>query len=107
MLSEKLRLFITLIQSSLIVVLLWIVIVLYPFLIIVLILKLNVGVFGWLIIGGSLTPPTIIYYKIAKKHLMTYLKSLQERKRGIYNIERTVQEYTELLKKQKKDKNSS
>jgi hypothetical protein len=79
----------------------------YPMLIIWLLIKVNLGVYGWIIIGLCLTPPTLAWYIIASRRLKNYLRSLTNKEPKEWDVEKAVREYLEVLKREKSRKDES
>lgn len=81
--------------------------VFYPMLIIWLVIAVNPGVYGWIIICLCLTPPTLAWYIIASRRLKSYLRLLMNNEPKEWDVEKAVQEYLEVLKRGKSRKDES
>ena len=79
------------------------VMVFYPPLIIYLCIIANAGVFTWLILGAMLSPIVALWYYVVRKRMLSYMKVLLESKPYAWDVEKTLAEYEELLKKKRED----
>jgi len=74
---------------------------LYPILVVFLAVTLNLGAYAWLVVAGMLSPFAVTWYTIERERLINYLKLLLDNKPREWNIEKTIEEYKQLLKKNK------
>lgn len=78
-------------------------IVLYPFLMFYVALVAGAGVFTWLILATMFSPYVALWYYVVNKRMLNYLKLLLDSKPHVWNINKTLAEYEELLKKKRED----
>lgn len=74
----------------------------YPVLMIYVALVASVGVFTWLILATMISPYVVLWYYVMKKRMLNYLRFLLDNKPYVWDIEKTLVEYLELLKKPQK-----
>jgi hypothetical protein len=74
----------------------------YPTMILLIVIRLQLGVLSWLVIGAFLAPPTVVWYVVVRRRIIKYLKLLLDSKPRPWDIEKAVREYKALLEKQKK-----
>jgi hypothetical protein len=79
-------------------------ILLYPALMIYIALVAGAGMFTWLILATMLSPYVALWYYIVKRRVLLYLKFLLDNKPRVWDIEKTMKEYLELLNRRKADK---
>jgi hypothetical protein len=77
------------------------VILFYPALTVYLAIALNLGVSAWLIVGVMLSPYFALWYIVVKRRMLSYIKLLMDNKPRVWDIEKTLAEYEELLKKKR------
>lgn len=75
----------------------------YPPFIVLLIIYLNIGIWGWAVFALFLTPPTVAWYIIMKRRVINFLKLLMETKPKRWDIKTAVEEYIALLNQEKKE----
>ena len=78
----------------------------YPITIVIVTVFLRLGGLSWAVIVGFLAPPTVAWYIIVKRRVESYLKWLISSKPREWNIEKSIREYIELLKKHERSKGS-
>jgi len=71
----------------------------YPIFMIYVALLINVGFFTWLVLLLMLSPYILVWYIVVKKRMLNQLKLLLENKPGKWDIEKSLEEYLELIKK--------
>jgi len=76
-------------------------IILYPFLILYIIVIAGVGIFTWLILAAMLSPYVALWYYVVRRRMLSELKVLFDSKPHVWNIEKALAEYEDLLKKKK------
>jgi hypothetical protein len=74
----------------------------YPIMVLMLVIRLQLGVLSWLVIGAFLAPPTVVWYVVVRRRIIKYLKILLDNKPRPWDIEKAVREYKALLEKEKK-----
>ena len=79
---------------------------LYPSFIVYIILRLDLGIYSWIIMGACLAPPIIFWYQTLKKRFERYIKTIMNAKPKEWNVDKTVKEYLELVKDRKTRKSS-
>lgn len=57
------------------------------------------GIFTWLIFAAMLSPYVALWYYVVNKRILNYLKFLLDNKPRMWDIEKALAEYEELLKK--------
>lgn len=60
------------------------------------------SVFTWLILAAMLSPYIALWCYVIRSRELNYLKALLDDKPHVWNIEKTLAEYKELLKKKSK-----
>ena len=75
------------------------VILFYPALMVYVALVAGVGIFTWFIFAAMLSPFIALWYYVARKRMLNYLKFLLDNKPRVWDIEKALAEYEELLKK--------
>jgi uncharacterized membrane protein YfbV (UPF0208 family) len=78
------------------------VILFYPALTIYVAMALNLGAFAWLTVATMLSPYVALWYYVVRKRVLSYIKLLMDNKPRVWDIEKTLAEYKDLLKKDKK-----
>jgi len=76
--------------------------ILYPIIIIYIAILLNLGLYSWIVIGLFLIPPVAAWLIILRKRAESYLATLMEKEPPKWNVEEKVEEYIELLEKERK-----
>jgi hypothetical protein len=66
-------------------------------------LVLGAGVFTWFIFAAMLSPYVGLWYYVVKKRTLNYLKFLLDNEPHVYDREKALAEYEELLKKKRKN----
>jgi hypothetical protein len=66
-------------------------------------LVLGAGVFTWFIFAVMLSPYVGLWYYVVKKRMTNYFKLLLDQKPHEWDINKTLAEYKELLKKKPKN----
>ena len=77
-------------------------IVFYPILMLYVALVAGAGIFTWLIFAVMLSPYVAMWYYVVDKRMVNYLKVLMVTKPRVWDIEKALVEYVELLKKQRR-----
>lgn len=75
----------------------------YPVFLVLGIVTLNLGIFGWIILALSLTPPAILWYFLMKKRVENYLKLILAKPKP-WDVKKAVDEYFELQNNKKPQK---
>jgi len=79
-------------------------IIFYPVLMLYVALVVGAGVFTWLILAAMLSPYVALWYIVVRRRMLNYLKLLLDNKPRVWDIEKALAEYEELLKKKRKGK---
>ena len=58
----------------------------------------GLGVYNWFLIAGLLTPPTVLWYVVARKRAINYLKLLLSHS-WKWDLDKAVDEYVKIFKK--------
>jgi len=74
-------------------------IIFYPILMLYIALVAGAGMFTWLILAAMLSPYVALWYYVANKRMLNYLKLLVDSKPHVWDIDKALAEYEELLKK--------
>jgi hypothetical protein len=74
----------------------------YPVLMIYVALIAGAGVFTWLILAAMFSPYVALWYYVLRKRMLNYLKLLLDGKSHVWDVSKTVDEYVELLRKQRR-----
>lgn len=77
-------------------------IIFYPVLMICVALVAGAGVFTWLIFAVMLSPYVALWYYVVRKRVLNYLSLFLDDTPHVWDIEKSLDEYEELLKKEGK-----
>ena len=75
---------------------------LYPILMLYIAFQIQVWYIIYPVWAAMLTPFVVLWYHVVKKRTLNYLKLLLGNEPREWNLEKTLKEYVELLKKRKK-----
>jgi Flp pilus assembly protein TadB len=76
----------------------------YPVLMVYVALVVGAGVYSWLILAAMLSPIVALWYYVVRKRMLSSLKVLLDNKPHVWDISKTLAEYEELLKKERKNR---
>lgn len=79
-------------------------IIFYPVLMLYVALVVGAGVFTWLILAVMLSPYVALWYYVIRRRTLNYIKVLLDNKPYVWDVEKALAEYAELLKKERKNR---